>query len=349
MQQVKVYEFGPPGNLVLEDVPTPEPGPGQVRVRLTSIGMNYAELMGRQGYYRASTGDPPFTPGIEGGGVVDAVGRGVDASRIGQRVTLGPDVPRGVAGPQGGTYRSHVVVNAATALPAPERIPDDQLGAVILPYFTAWGCLVHHHGIKPGDIVGIPAASSSVGLAAAQVVKHFGAVPIGLTSSPQKVDAIRALDTNAFEHLVVTHDRNNDQRVMRPWHSDIKRITDGHGVDVFFDPVAAGEYLSTEIRCLATGGTIYIYGLLGEPGPVDMSYMLIKQATMRGWMLYELVTAGESVWRPITEAIFDAFRSGVFRQQLAATFRLGEVQKAHEQMERGEHIGKLVLIPDGTG
>lgn len=347
MQQVKVYEFGGPEKLVPEEHPTPDPGPGQVRVKLTSIGMNYAELMGRQGLYRASTGEPPFTPGIEGGGVIEAVGDGVDASRVGQRVTLGPDVPRGVAGPDGGTYRSHMIVDAHTALPAPDIIPDDQLGAVILPYFTAWGCLIHHHGVRPGDIVGIPAASSSVGLAAAQVVKHARATAIGLTSSPHKVDAIKALDTSAFDHLVVTHDRRDGRRVMRPWHTEIKRITDGHGVDVFFDPVAAGDHLTTEVRCLATGGTIYIYGLLGEPGVVDMSYTLIKRATLRGWMLYELAGAGGPVWRPITDAIFDAFEKGIFRQHLGATYPLSEVQRAHEQMQLGEHIGKLVLVPGG--
>jgi len=323
-----------------------EPGPGQVVVRMTSIGLNHAELMGRNGRYKAATGEPPFTPGIEGGGVIEAAGEGVDASRLGQRVSLGPNLPRGIEGPHGGTYRTHMVVDEGVALPAPDCIPDDQLGALWLPYLTAWGCLAWKAGVKEGDIVGIPAATSSVGLAAAQVCKHLGATAIGLTSSPGKVAKLEAMDSAVFDHVVVTHERDSEgNRVMRKWHQDIKRLTDGHGVDVYFDPVASGPYFATEIRSLATKGRIYVYGLLGEPGVIDLSPLIIRQATIYSWMLYESVAAGEDVWRGQCQAIFDAFAAGAFRQDLAATYKLDDVQRAHEEMEKGKHIGKLVLIP----
>ena len=110
----------------------------------------------------------------------------VDEARIGQRVTLGPDVPRSVAGPHGGTYRSHMVVDEPLALPAPDAIPDEQLGTIWLTYLTAWGCLIWKQQIKTGQFVAIPAASSGVGLAAAKIVKDAGAVAIGLTSTPGK-------------------------------------------------------------------------------------------------------------------------------------------------------------------
>ena len=151
-------------------------------MQVTSIGMNHAELMARRGEYRLTSGDPPFTPGLEAGGIIDALGEGVTAPQIGQRVVVGVDAPRlGSAG--GGTYRSQYICNADQAVPAPDALSDDQLGAIWLAYLTAWGCLVGEQNIQPGDIVAMPAASSSVALAAAQIVKNHGGIAIGLTSS----------------------------------------------------------------------------------------------------------------------------------------------------------------------
>lgn len=346
MKQVVVSRFGGPEVLRLEEVPTPEAGEGQVRVRLTSIGLNHAELMGRRGEYKLSTGDPPFVPGLEGGGVIDAVGKGVDPKRVGQRVVLSPDAPRSSAGGgYGGTYRTHYVVPADRALPAPDAVPDDQLGALWLSYFTACGALLWKHGLKPGQIVALPAASSSVALAAAQVVKKHGGITIGLTSTPAKVEQLRALPTAMFDHLVVTHDAG---RKMRPWHRDLRAITAEHpqqGVDVFFDPVASGEYLNAEIRSLAKHGTIIVYGLLGEPGVVDVTPLIRKQASIVGWVNNELIEAGEEAWRPVCEQVLAGFADGSYRQHIGGVFRLDDVQRAHAEMEQGRHIGKLVMVP----
>lgn len=349
MQIVQAKAFGGPEVLELLDVPTPEPASGQVRVRVTSIGMNQADLMGRAGHYKASTGEPPYVPGIEAGGVIEAVGEGVGDNRIGQRVVLAPGLPRAVDGPHGGTYRSHIVIDSGLALPAPDAIPDDQLGAMWLAYLTAWGCLAwkdKQHSDRKTEFVGIPAASSSVALAASQVVKALGGTAIGLTSSPAKADTLRDLTTARFDHLVVTHDRDEQgERVMRPWHREIKNITEGQGIDLYFDPVAAGEYLSAEVRSLAKGGRIYIYGLLGKPGPVDLSPMILRNGSLYGWVLDEIVSAGDAHWRSACDAIFERFADGTFTQHIAKTYALDDVQNAHAEMARGEHIGKFVLVP----
>lgn len=346
MRKVMVHRFGGPEVLELVDEPTPKPGAGQVLVRVTSIGMNHADLMGRAGQYKASTGEPPFTPGIEAGGVIQAVGGGIDVSRLGQRVSLAPSLPRPNEGEHGGTYRTHIVIDASLALPAPDVVPDDQLGALWLPYLTAWGCLAWKDKLKPGQNVGIPAASSSVGLAAAQVVKALGGVAIGLTRSPGKAQLIQALDTSSFDHLVVTHGCNESgERVMRPWHREIKQLTEGRGIDVYFDPVAAGEYLTAEVRSLARGGRIYIYGLLGQLGPVDLSPMIIRNASLYGWVLDEIVRAGEDAWHVACDAILQRFADGTFQQHVGQTFALQDVQQAHRVMQTGQHIGKLVLVP----
>lgn len=326
----------------MERVATPMPGAGEVLVRLLSIGMNHADLMARRGEYKISSGDPPFTPGLEGGGVIEATGSGVDGARIGQRVTLSPDAPRRAAGGMGGTYRSHYVVAAEKALPAPKAVPDEQLGALWLAYLTAWGCLVWRQQMKHGDYVVLPAASSSVALAAAQVVKKFGGVAIGLTTKEEKARKLKELETSRYDHVVVTHDADGG---MKKWNRELKELTQGHGVDVFFDPVASGEYLQTEIRSLAMGGAIWVYGLLGEPGAVDVTPLIRLGGMIRGWGLAELIGAGEKQWRAGCEHIFAGFADGTYKQHVGGTFRLEDVGHAHEVMEQGGHIGKLVLLP----
>lgn len=342
MRQVVVEQFGGPEVLELREVATPTPAAGQVRVQVISIGMNHADLMGRRGEYKLSTGDPPFTPGLEAGGVIDAVGDGVDASRVGTRVCLAPDAARLSKG-RPGTYASHYVCDDDEALAAPDALPDDQLGAVWLPYLTAWGALVWKSELHPGQVVACPAASSSTALAATQIARRHGATVIGLTTSPHKAEVL----AESFDHVVVTHERDAEtgERTMRPWHREMKSLTGGRGVDVFFDPVAAGAYLNTEVRCLAQHGTIVVYGLLGTPGPVDVTPLIRKHASIVGYVNDELFTIGRAAWMPGVEHLFEGFASGAYRQTLAARFPLAEVQRAHVEMHRGAHVGKMVLLP----
>ncbi|QDU72208.1 zinc-binding dehydrogenase [Mucisphaera calidilacus] len=344
MQIVIVKEFGGIDRLEVEQQPTPTPGPGQVLVRLTSIGMNHAELMGRRGEYKISTGEPPFTPGLEGGGVIESVGDSVHNLTAGQRVVIGPSAPRPGGDGFGGTYRSHYLVDAQLVYPAPDAIPDDQLGTLWLPYLTAWGCLIWQQNIQPGQTVALPAASSSVALAAAQIARAAGAIPYGLTRSPAKAERIRALDTAVFEDLIITHE---DDGTMRKWHRDFKQITDGRGIDVFFDPVASGDYLDTEIRALANDGCVWVYGLLGPKGPVDVTPLIRKRAAIRGWGMSTLVAAGPAEVQAGCDAVLRGFESGAYRQEVGGKFPLSDVRHAHTTMERGEHLGKLVLVPDG--
>lgn len=343
MISVVVDAFGGVGNMRVAEEPTPGPGPGQVRVRLTSIGLNHADLMARKGEYKLYSGEPPFTPGLEGGGVIEALGDGVTTRSVGQRVVLSADAPRRRnRTSSGGTYRSHYLVMADQTLPAPDALADEALGAVWLPYLTAWGCLVWKQQVRAGQIVAVPAASSSVGLAAAQVARQQGATVIGMTTSPAKADLLRDLEEAAFDHLVVTRDADGNDA---DWYHELRKLTRGRGVDVFFDPVAAGAFLDTEIRSLANYGTIWIYGLLGHPDKVDVSPLIRKHASIRGWVLGEIMDAGPEVLERGEREILAALADGTYRLRVAATFPLADAARAHEEMERGRHIGKLVLVP----
>lgn len=333
--RIVVNRFGPPEVLEVVRESMPEPDAGQVRVRLTSIGMNHAELMGRRGKYKLTTGEPPFTLGLEGGGVIDAVGDGVDVSRVGVRVVLSPDVRNE---PGQGMYRSHMVVGRDQVLDAPDALPDEQLGAVWLPYLTAWGCLVWKQDIGAGQIVGLPAASSSVSLAAAQIVRHLGGRAIGFTTSPSKVEAIR----DAYDDVVVTHDGG----AMKPWHKDVRALIGDRGIDVFMDPVAAGDYLTTELKCLAEEGTVWLYGhLTGEASATEFGPLLWKRGAIRAWVLWELTRAGRDAWWPGCRWILDRLGDGTFKMHVGGTYALDDVVRAHTEMEKGAHIGKLVLVP----
>lgn len=344
MRIVIVEAFGGPDVLTVREVPTPEPGPDEVRVRLQSVGINHADLMARRGAYKLYSGDPPFTPGLEGAGIIDAVGEGVPPTRLGEPVVLDARAPRrgNPQQPVEGTYRSHYIVKADWAIPMPAGVPPVAAGTLWLSHLTAWGCLVWKQHLEPGAIVGVPAASSSVGLAAAQVARHCGARTLGLTRYEAKAEALKKIPEAAFDWIVATH--NNDG-TMRPWYREVARLTDGHGVDIFFDPVAAGTYLDYEIRCLAQGGCIWIYGLLEKPGVVDLTPLIRKRAAIRGWVLGELLQHPDAAQKGQAEVLRLAAK-GIYSQRIARVFSLDEIAHAHALMEQGEHIGKFVVNPN---
>ncbi|MEE9211627.1 MAG: zinc-binding dehydrogenase, partial [Phycisphaeraceae bacterium] len=238
-------------------------------------------------------------------------------------------------------YRSHYLCAADDTVVAPDAIPDDQLGAIWLAYLTAWGCLAWKQQLQRGQIVAMPAASSSVALAAAQIVKKLGGISIGLTTRASKLDTLRQMSECVYDHLLLTRDPSGDPTA---WYKDIKRITDGRGVDVFFDPVAAGQYLETEIRSLAQGGVVWVYGLLGEPGAVNVTPLIRKAGTIRGWAVAHLAAEPDALETGY-RFILDGFASGGFRQHVDRVFKLDDVREAHTFMEQGRHIGKLVLVP----
>ncbi len=335
MDQVVVSRFGGVEQLQVVSLPTPDPGPGDVVVCLTSIGMNHADLMARRGEYRLTSGNPPFTPGLEGGGVIVTVGAAVIDRAVGQRVILTLDGPK-LAGPGQGTYQSHYVLPANHTILAPPQIEDALLGALWLPYLTAWGCLAWRQNLQPGQWVLVPAASSSVAIAAAQVVKQCGAIAVGTTRAPAKQERLQAMPEACFDHVICT---DTDT-----WWRQGKTLTAGRGFDVIFDPVAAGTFLNQEIRLLAPGGTLWIYGLLGNPDVVDVTPLIRKRAALRGWLVDEVVTGGMAT--AAYTHVLDRVADGIYRLPVAGTFSLGEVQQAHTTMEKGDHIGKLILIPN---
>lgn len=339
LQQVVVNAFGGVENMEIQSTAQLVPGTGELIIDLRCIGMNQADLMARRGEYRLSSGEPPFTPGIEGGGVISAVGEGVTDRSVGQRVILTMSAPAGR-----GTYRSQFVAQAAETVPVPEGVPDELLGALWLPFLTAWGALVWRQNVQPQQVVMLPAASSSVAIAASQIAKQQGCITIGTTTSPEKVEALKQINAAQYDHIVVTKQNNNKQSdPEKPWWRTVKQITKGKGVDVIFDPVAAGDFLNTEIRLLAQGGTLWVYGLLGTPDTVDVSPLIRKDASIRGWLLNFL--HGTAAEQAGYQHILENVANGNYTLPIAGRFSLNQVREAHTEMEKGDHIGKYILQP----
>ena len=335
MQKVIVNTFGDIDQLEVVDLPDPVPAPGEVVVQCTSIGLNNADLMARRGEYKLLSGNPPFTPGLEGGGVIAAVGVGVTERSPGQRVILALDAPAS-RGQGQGTYRSHFVVAAEKTIVAPQALPQEILGGLWLPFLTAWGCLIWKQNLQPGQTVLITAASSSVGIAASQVAKHYGAIAIGTTTSPDKVNKLKAMPEARYDHIIVTQDGQS-------WYREAKKLTGGTGFNVIFDAIAAGAFLNTEIRLLAPRGTLWIYGLLGQPETVNVHPLIRKMASLRGWLLNELSGSGmeTGACRHVMERVAD----GTYQLPIAAKFPLSQVREAHALMEARQHLGKVILVP----
>lgn len=342
MKKVVVTAFGGVDNLRIEAVETPQIAADEVLIDLVSVGMNQADLMARRGEYRLSSGDPPFTPGIEGGGVITAVGAAVKNRKVGQRVILSLGAPQR-SGLGSGTYCSQFVAAEADTILVPDGVDDALIGALWLPFLTAWGALVWRQQVSAGDVVMLPAASSSVAIAASQIVKARGAITIGTTTSPQKLEALQSLSAAQYDHLIVT----SQEDTAFPWWKTVQKIAraegKNRGIDVIFDPVAAGEFLHHEIRLLARGGTLWAYGLLGKTGPVDISPLIRKDAAIRGWLLNFI--AGTPAEAEAYSHILRQVANRTYRLPIAGEFALEDVQAAHGEMEKGAHVGKYVLRP----
>ena len=218
---VRFHECGGPEVLKLEEVPTPEPGQGEVRLRVQAIGLNRAEVLFRQGKYVVRS-HPPCTLGYEAAGVVEAVGEGVDKKLLGKRFSTVPSF----AADKYGVYGEVAIVPAYSLAAYPEKLSPEEGTSIWMQYLTAYGALVQLGKITRGDFVLITAASSSVGIAAIEIAKAQGAVSIATTRTSKKKAELLSLGA---DHVIATQEEDLVKRV--------GEITGGKGARVVFDPI----------------------------------------------------------------------------------------------------------------
>lgn len=333
MLTVQLTGFHGPNALELVEVPEPVPGPRQVVMRTTSMGLNRAELMATQGQYPMP--GLPAVMGLEAGGVIESVGSEVTGWLTGMRVTPahGAFIEKGR-----GSWAELVAVDAEDLVLAPANVPDHRIGGLWLPFITAWHAL-HHVGLLDDSMtVVIPAGSSSVGLAALQVCEHIGARTIATTRSAAKV---RGICQHGFIHesdIIVT--------TRESLAAGLERILGkGELVDLFFDPIG-GDFLEEELRCLKPGGTIVVYGGLGGRGQLLTGLITMKRARILGYHLGMLrhdldLTNPDNTYR----VLVNHFEQEVLVPTEAGSFPLSDAREALLTLERNEHVGKFYLTP----
>lgn len=323
---VRFHETGGPDVLKLEDLPLTEPGKGEVRLKVEAIGLNRAEIMLRKGQY-LETPQLPSRLGYEAAGIIDAVGPDVTELQLGDRVSTIPSFSMS----QYGVYGESAIVPACAAAKYPTTLSAIEGAAIWMQYMTAYGALIHYGNITKNDTVLITAASSSVGIAAIQIVKAVGGIAIATTRGADKKAFL--LEAGA-DHVIVTDEEDLVKRV--------QSLSAGKGVRVVFDPVA-GPLLEQLAEVTAPGGIIFEYGALApHPTPFPLFPALAKGLTIRGYTLFEIVKNPESL-KQGKEYIYQGLESGSLKPIIDRTFPLADIAEAHRYMVSNQQKGKIVV------
>jgi len=322
---VRFHQTGGADVLQLDELPTPVPQQGEVRIKVEAIGLNRAEVMFRQGAYLEEPQVPSLI-GYEASGIVEEVGPGVVDLKPGDRVSSIPSFSMA----RYGTYGEVALLPAYSLAKYPSRLNPVEAAAIWMQYLTAYGLVEFGH-LSEGDQVLITAAASSVGLAAIQIANAFGAKAIATTRNPAKEKAL----SEAGAHQVVN--TRSDA-----WIEQVREMTEGKGVDLAFDPVA-GPGLEQIAQIVREEGTIFVYGgLAPEPTPFPLFAALGKNLTIRGYTLFSIVKDQGRLERA-RRWVYEALSAGKLHPVIARTFPLSDIVEAHRYMESNEQIGKIVV------
>jgi NADPH:quinone reductase-like Zn-dependent oxidoreductase len=323
---VKFYELGGPEVLNLEEAPLQQPGPGEVRLQVKASGLNRAEALFTRGYYLEQP-KLPARIGYEAAGIVDAVGEGVDRSWMGKHVATMP----GFSMNQYGVLGEQAVVPVRVLGEYPENLSPTQAASIWMQYLTAYGALIWMGHVKAGDFVLISAASSSVGLAAIQIVKAEGGVAIAATRTSIKKDELLALGA---DHVIVTEEEDLVARV--------REISGGNGARLIFDPVA-GPFVEKLAAAACPGGTIFNYGNLSmQPTPYPAALAIGKGLNLQGYTL-RLLHDKPQVLAEARRYVYDRLQNGRFVPKIARIFPLSQIQDAFRYLESNVQVGKVVV------
>lgn len=330
---VRFNEYGGAEVLRIEEIPVSEPGPDEVRIKIEAMSLNRADVLFRKNTYFIDAVFPDSRIGNDAAGIVETVGNNVKELKVGDRVFagLGFDISRY------GVHGETAILPAKFAFKYPDFLSPAEAASIAATYTTAWGALIDYGRMRKGDFVLITAASSSVGVAAIQVVNAVGAIPIAVTRSAAKKQGL--IDVGAA-HVIVSSDESISARAAE--------ITDGKGARLIFDPIAVG-ILDELTAAAADNGIIFLYGSLGDARPlgtVPTSLPLLptlgKQLTVRGYNNYRLNGDPERLRRAF-DWVFDNLKSGKLNVTIAKRFTFDEYAEAHRYLESNGQIGRVVI------
>ncbi len=321
---IRFSHLGGPEVLRFEDILDRQPGAGEVSLKVEAVGLNRAESMYFHGLYMEKP-ELPSGLGYEAVGTLTAVGTGVDASLVGHRYGTIP----GFSMNRYPVLAETAVVPANVLAPVPESLSAAEGAAIWMQYCTAYGALVPFGKVSRGDFVIVTAASSSVGLAAIQIIRAQGGISIAATRTAAKKNRLLALGA---DHVIVTGQENLVARV--------QEITAGQGARVVFDPVG-GDTINALGQATAYGGVIFIYGMLsGHPTPFPMS-AFGRRIAVYGYTFNEL--RGTPAWDVMKQYIYDHLVDGSFKPEIARGFPFSKTVEAYRYLESNEQVGKVVI------
>lgn len=326
---VRFYQTGGAEVLKIEAEPLREPQAGEVRIKVQTLGLNRAEVMYRTNVYTEQA-QFPSRIGYEAAGIVDAVGEGVTGFQMGDRVSTIP----GFSLNQYGVAGESAIVPALHVAKYPDQLSPAEGTSIWMQYLTAYGCLIEFGKLKQGDTAAITAASSSVGIAAIQMVNDAGGISIAITRKADKRDRLIAAGA---QYVIVTDEENMAERV--------NDITNGKGADIVFDPVS-GAYLEQLADIVAPEGLIVEYGWLDTSAPPIFPVVpaIIKGFSVQGFHLSFHVVAHPERLKAGIAYINQRLQSGRFRPLIAEQqFTLDRIVDAYRYMESNEQLGKIIV------
>jgi NADPH:quinone reductase len=323
VKAIRIHSPGGPEAMVLDDIEVGQPGPGQLKVQHTAIGVNYIDIYHRSGAYPLAA--MPHGIGMEAAGVVEAVGAGVSGFKTGDRIAYSCPPP--------GSYCEKRLVEAAKMVKLPDAIPDRIGAAIMLQGMTARYLLKQTHKVRKGDWVLVHAAAGGMGLLLCQWAKHLGCHVIGTTSSDEKAALARK---NGCDHPIIY---TREDFVAR-----VKELTGGKGVAVVYDGVGKDTF-EKSLECLALRGHLVSFGAAsGPPAPVSPAMLAARSASVTRPTLFHY-TATRPELLANARDVFKAVMSGVLKIQKPAEYRLKDAAQAHIDLANRKTTGSIILIP----
>jgi NADPH2:quinone reductase len=322
MKAIRIHETGGPERLLYEEIAVPAPGPGQARVRIHAIGLNFIDIYHRTGLYRVPL---PFTPGMEAAGVVDAVGANVAAVSPGDRVAYAMGL---------GAYAEQAVVDAWKLVKVPDGVDFQSGAAAMLQGMTAHYLAYSTFPLRSGETALIHAAAGGVGLLLIQTAKMLRARVIGTVSSQEKAELARAAGA---DHILFYETGD--------FEAEVQRITEGAGVDVVYDSVGQTTF-NKSLNCLRHRGTLVLFGQSSGPvPPVDLNILSSKGSVYvtRPSLAHYTATRDELEWR--SGDVLKWVRDGKLKLRIDRTLPLREAAEAHKALEGRKTSGKVLLLP----
>jgi len=320
---IRMHETGGPEVLRWEEVTIGPPGPGEVHLRQSAVGLNFIDVYHRSGLYPLPA--LPATPGMEGAGTVVATGEGVEGFAPGDRVAY--------AGLPPGAYAEERLIPAHRLVLLPDTISDQQAAGMMLQGMTVQYLLRSTFHVKPGDTILFHAAAGGVGLIACQWAKALGATVIGTVGNPEKAELARKHGCD-FPLLYQEED----------WVSKVKEITDGEGVPVVYDSVG-GETFMKSLDCLRPLGLLASFGQASGPvAPFDPALLAAKGSLFLTRPTLMTYTADRSDLLASATDLFAVVQSGDVRIEVNQTYPLSEAAQAHRDLEARKTTGSTVLL-----